>query len=128
MCVCDVLGAESGEQHHQCAGYHGSKPQGGFFGQVLVKHKVRKRNGDQEAELVDGDHNAGRAVLQGFIIAKPGAAGGKARQADEGQLAPWNFPDGEMGIRDSCTGSTGSGRKAGSTEPAAPGRPAAWRR
>lgn len=61
-----------------------------------MKHKVRKRNGDQEAELVDGDHNAGRAVLQGFIIAKPGAAGGKARQADEGQLAPWNFPDGVL--------------------------------
>ena len=63
------------EQHQKRAADENCKAEGGFFRQLLVEDEVRKENRDENAEFVDGRDDTCGALLQGFIIAQPAAAG-----------------------------------------------------
>ena len=52
-----------------------------------MKDKVGEGDRHQDAQLVDGDNDAGKAVLQRAVIAQPGRAGGDADR----QIKPNSF-------------------------------------
>ena len=58
-----------------------------------MKDKVGEGDRHQDAQLVDGDNDAGKAVLQRAVIAQPGRAGGDAGQTDKAELVFGDLSD-----------------------------------
>lgn len=50
-------------QHQQRAADDQDEAEGRFFRQALVEHQRREADGHQNAQLIDGDDDAGEAVL-----------------------------------------------------------------
>ena len=73
---------QSGDQHSQRPGQNEDKPPPGAPGKPFVKYQIRKGHRDKDAQLVNGDHQAGQSVLKGPVVAQPGGAGGDAGQTD----------------------------------------------
>ena len=51
-----------------------------------MEHDVGEQHRDQNAQLIDGRDEAGRAELQRFVIAQPAGTRRQARQTDEAKL------------------------------------------
>ena len=52
----------------------------------LSQDEGGEEDGDQDAQLVDGDDHAGGAVLEGSVVAEPGGTGGGPGGEDEAEL------------------------------------------
>ena len=74
-------------QHQKRTGDDAGKAQRRFLRELFVKDNVGKQHRHEDAQLVDRDDDARRAVLQRLVVAQPASAGGEPRQADEAQLA-----------------------------------------
>ena len=66
------------EQHQQRPADHKDQPNRRLFAQLLVEHEVGEQNGHEDAQLVNRRDDAGRPILQGFVIAEPAPARGKS--------------------------------------------------
>ena len=80
-------------QHGQRAGDNQNQSDGRLFGEPLMKDKVGEGERHQDAQLVDGDNDAGKAVLQRAVIAQLGRAGGDAGQTDKAELVFGDLSD-----------------------------------
>ena len=63
-----------------------ARPVRAFSAQALMEHDVGEQHRDQNAQLIDGRDEAGRAELQRFVIAQPAGTRRQTRQADEAKL------------------------------------------
>lgn len=52
-----------------------------------MKDHIGKNDGDQDAQLVDRHDHAGQTILQRFVVAQSGCAGGDAGQEEAPGLA-----------------------------------------
>ena len=88
------------DQHQQRSGDNQPKAQSCLIGQARLEHQGRKADGHQNAQLVNGHHHAGEPILQGLIAARPGAAGGQARENKEDPRLGTERRDGGPGAHD----------------------------
>ena len=54
---------DSGNQHNQCSNHNGKQPGKGLFCQPFMEYQIGEQNRYQDAELVNGNHNAGQPIL-----------------------------------------------------------------
>ena len=59
----------------------------------LPKNKDGEENCDKHAQLVDGDHHAGRAILERPVVTEPGGTRRSPRGQDEAELTTRNSTD-----------------------------------
>ena len=73
----------SSEQHGAGADEYEHQPGRRPAGELFLQHHAGEDNCDQYAQLVYGHHDAGRAVLEGAVIAEPRCAGGEPGEDEE---------------------------------------------
>ena len=62
----------------------------------LAQDEGGEEDGDQDAQFVDGDDHAGRAILEGSVVAEPGGTGRSPGGQDKAELLTrhgMNFPE-----------------------------------
>ena len=59
----------------------------------LPQDEGGEEDGDQDAQLVDGDHHAGRAILEGPVVAEPGGTRRSPGGEDEAELTTRHSTD-----------------------------------
>ena len=84
--IMALLRIFSPNRHDQRSGDHEQQAQKRFFRQAFFKYEIRKGNGYDNAEFVDGNDHAYHTVLDRIVIAEPGSAGGNAGEGDEQKL------------------------------------------
>ena len=52
----------------------------------LLQDEDEEEDGDEDAQLVDGDHHTGQAILEGSVVAEPGNTGGSPGGQDKTEL------------------------------------------
>ena len=56
-------------KHHQCSNDYERKTERRFFTQVFLEYQCRETDGDKNTQLIDGDNDACKAVLQCLVVA-----------------------------------------------------------
>ena len=76
----------SGDQHGKSPTNEQGQPDKVPPTDGLPKNKGGEEDGDQHAQLVDGDHHAGGTILEGPVVAEPRGTGGSPGGQDEAEL------------------------------------------
>ena len=76
----------SGDQHGQRPPNEQRQPDEVPPADRLLQDEGGEEDGDQDAQLVDGDDHAGGTVLEGPVVAEPGGTGGCPGGKDEAEL------------------------------------------
>lgn len=79
-------GEQSSEHHRQNPTDEERQPDEIPPADGLPQDEGGEEDGDQDAQLVDGDDHAGRAVLERPVVAEPGGTGRSPRSQDEAEF------------------------------------------
>ena len=80
-------------QHGECAPDKQSQPHKVSPTDGLSQDEGGEDDGDQDAQLVDGDDHAGGAILEGSVVAEPGGTGRSPGGQDKAELTARNAAD-----------------------------------
>ena len=70
-----------------------ARPAASRFPSGSWRKQTEKSDGDEYAELVNGDHDAGGAILQSVIIAEPRQSGGETGEEKKKPVGAVQGPD-----------------------------------
>ena len=83
----------SGDQHGQRPPNEQRQPDEVPPADRLLQDEGGEEDGDQDAQLVDGDNHAGGAVLERPVVAEPGGTGCSPGGQDKAELTTRNAAD-----------------------------------